>query len=118
MGVEKLSSFPVSVFSLSLLYIVAVIARFSHLAISYSVIPSLSVILREQSDRRIYWLRTGLSPSPSVILSLTPLVILRSHRPKNLNEWLRINSAKNPVFVFRENSAKQSEEINVVVNKE
>jgi len=69
-------------------------------------ISSLSVFLRDQSDRRISWLRTGLIPLP---LS----VILRSHRPKNLNEWLRINSAKNLVFVFRINSVKQFEERNV-----
>ncbi len=88
MGEGDLSSFPVSVLSLSLLYIVAVIASLTHPVI--------------------------LSPSPLVILSLTPLVILRAHRPKNLNEWLRISSAKHLVFVFRINSAKQFEEINVV----
>ena len=59
----------------------------------------------------------------TVIASLPHLVIpsssviLRSHRPKNLNEWLRINSAKNLVFVFRINPARQFEEINVEVCK-
>jgi hypothetical protein len=73
----NLSSFPVAVLPLLLLYIVAGIASLPHPAIFYSVIPSLSVILRERSDRRI---------------------------------TLTINSAKNLVFVFRRNPAKQFEE--------
>jgi hypothetical protein len=48
----------VAVLSLSLLYIVAGIASLPHPVISYSVIPPLSVILRERSDRRIS-LRAG-----------------------------------------------------------
>jgi hypothetical protein len=91
LGEGDLSSFPESVLSLSLLYIVAVIANLWH---SVILSPLSHVILRERSARRISWLRTGLSPSLSVILS----------------------SAKNLVFVFRINSAKQFEEINVVVN--
>jgi len=56
--VRDFSSFPESVLSLALLYIVAGIASLPHPAISYSVIPSLSVIRRERSDRRIS-LRAG-----------------------------------------------------------
>ena len=69
----NLSSFPAAVLSLSLLYIVAGIASLWHPIISYSVIPSLSVILRERSDRRISF-RTGSA--------------------KNLIFVSRINSAK------------------------
>ena len=47
------SSFPESVLSRSFLCIVTVIANLHRPVISYSVIPSLSVILRERSDRRI-----------------------------------------------------------------
>jgi hypothetical protein len=77
LGEGDFSSFPESVFSLSLLYIVAVIANLLHPAIpSPYVIPSFSVILRERSDRRI--------------------------------SWLRINSAKNLVFVFRINPVRNN----------
>jgi hypothetical protein len=84
LGEGDLSSFPVSVLSLSLLYIVAGIASLWHPVV----------------------------PSPYAISST--FVILRARRPKNLNERLRINSAKNLVFVFRINPAEQFEEINVV----
>ena len=47
-----------AILSRSFLYIVTVIANLHRPVISYSVIPSLSVILRERSDRRIS-LRAG-----------------------------------------------------------